>query len=135
MIGSCHKRGWRQTLFLVGSLSIVPTITTLSIGVVQDWGIAFACASGMLGPVMAWSIDWVLTKRAYRRDPNRLAAFRIKAFASKMVFFGIYVTGVLSLLQLSVTPFVIGFTSSFIVVFIAEAFMLKRLFNNNIKVA
>ena len=126
MIGSCHKHAWISTTSFIATVAILAATS--------GWGIALACASGMLGPVMAWNVDWVLTKRAYRRDLNHLTAFRVKAFASKMVFFGIYVTGMLSLLQVSVMPFVIGFTSSFIAVFITEAYMLKRLVDNNVKV-
>tara|TARA_B100001123_G_scaffold451002_1_gene625859 strand:- start:3291 stop:3674 length:384 start_codon:yes stop_codon:yes gene_type:complete len=126
MIGSCHKHAW------ISAISFITTVAILA--ATSGWGIVLACASGMLGPVLAWNVDWVLTKRAYRKDLNHFTAFRVKAFASKMVFFGIYVTGMLSLLQLSTMPFVIGFTSSFIAVFITEAYMLKRLVDNNIKV-
>ena len=126
MIGSSHKHTWISTTSFITIVAILAATF--------GWGIAFACASGMLGPVMAWNVDWVLTKRAYRKDLNHFTAFRLKAFASKMIFFGIYVTGALSLLQLSSMPFVIGFTSSFLAVFITEAYMLKRLFHNNLKV-
>ena len=79
MIGSCHKHAWISTTSFIATVAILAATS--------GWGIALACASGMLGPVMAWNVDWVLTKRAYRRDLNHFTAFRVKAFASKMVFF------------------------------------------------
>ena len=55
---------------------------------------------GMLGPLAMVVGSWVLMERAYRRNPDRLTAVMVAAFAGKLVFFGAYVAVMLRLLSL-----------------------------------
>jgi hypothetical protein len=83
---------------------------------------------GMAGPLLVAGASWVLAERTWRRQPERLTAVMIAAFAGKMVFFAAYVALMLSVLSLRPVPFVASFTISFITLHLAEALALRRLF-------
>jgi hypothetical protein len=73
---------------------------------------------------------WMVMEQTYRRDPARLTAVMIAAFAGKLVFFGAYVAVMLGLLAVRPIPFVVSFTSYFIGLYLIEALYLRRLFAN-----
>ena len=83
---------------------------------------------GVLGPLLVASATGVMAERTYRRHPERLTGLMIKAFAGKMVFFGAYVAAMVGLLSMRAMPFVISFTTSFVVLHLTEALYLRRLF-------
>jgi hypothetical protein len=83
---------------------------------------------GMGGPLLVASGSWVMTERTWRRQPERLTAVMMTAFAGKLVFFAAYVALMLSVLSLRPVPFVISFTSYFIGLHLVEALSLRRLF-------
>jgi len=83
---------------------------------------------GMLGPLAAVVVSWVVAERTYRASPERLTAVMITAFAAKMVFFGTYVAVMLKVLALRPNPFVASFTGHFIGLYGMEALYLRRLF-------
>ena len=83
---------------------------------------------GMLAPLAAAVVTWVLISRTYRARPERLTPLMIKAFAAKMVFFGAYVTLMLTVFALRPVPFAISFTIYFIALHLIEAMFLQRLF-------
>ena len=83
---------------------------------------------GMLGPLAMVIGSWVLMERAYRRNPDRLTAVMVAAFAGKLVFFGAYVAVMLRVLSLRPRTFVASFTSYFIALYLIEALYLRRLF-------
>ena len=83
---------------------------------------------GMLGPLAMVSGSWVLMERAYRRNPQRLTAVMVAAFAGKLVFFGAYVAVMLRVLSLRPRTFVASFTGYFIALYLIEALYLRRLF-------
>jgi hypothetical protein len=86
-----------------------------------------AVVFGALGPLLvAWG-SWKLAERTWRREPHRLTGVMIAAFAGKLVFFGVYVAVMLSVLSLRPVPFVASFTTSFIALHLAEALALRRL--------
>lgn len=82
---------------------------------------------GCVGPLLVAAASWVVAERTWRRDPERLTAVMMAAFAGKMVFFAAYVAFMLSVLSLPPPPFVVSFTLSFIALHLVEAFALKRL--------
>lgn len=82
---------------------------------------------GMIGPLAVASGTWVLMERTFRRRPERLTSLMVKAFAGKMVFFGVYVALMVSVLSLRPVPFMVTFTASFIALHLIEAFCLRRL--------
>jgi hypothetical protein len=85
---------------------------------------------GMLGPLLAATISWVLSDRTFRRNPVRLTSVMIQAFMAKIVFFGLYVALMLRGLGQPVTPFMISFTTYFIALHFAQALLLRRLFTS-----
>jgi len=82
---------------------------------------------GMLGPLAMVIGSWILMERAYRRNPQRLTAVMVAAFAGKLVFFGAYVAVMLRVLSLGPRTFVASFTSYFIALYLIEALYLRRL--------
>jgi hypothetical protein len=83
---------------------------------------------GMLAPLAAAVVTWVLVSRTYRARPERLTPLMIKAFGVKMVFYGAYVTLMLTTMGLRPVPFAISFTVYFIALHLIEAMFLQRLF-------
>ena len=47
----------------------------------------------MFAPLIVVSATWALTERPYRADPQRLTWVTISAFAGKLVFFGVVLSG------------------------------------------
>jgi hypothetical protein len=89
---------------------------------------AVAVLLGMLAPLLAVSVSWVLTERTYKRDPQRLNGLMINAFGAKMLFFGGYVWLVLGIVGVRPVPFVVSFTGYFIALYSTEALLMRRLF-------
>lgn len=85
-------------------------------------------ALGMLAPLAAATVSWVLTERTYTRDPKRLTGLMMAGFAAKMVFFGAYVAIVLKVVGARPVPFVASFTGYFIAMYVIEALLMRRLF-------
>ena len=85
---------------------------------------------GMVAPLAATIGTWVMVERTYRWRPERLTPLMVMAFGGKMVFFGAYVTVMLTVLTLRPAPFVISFTAYFIALYAIEAFCLRRLFES-----
>jgi hypothetical protein len=83
---------------------------------------------GMLGPLGAVGVSWVLTERMFKRDPQRLTALMIGAFGAKMLFFGVYVAVMLEVVRVHPMPFVASFTGYFIALYVTEALLMRRLF-------
>jgi hypothetical protein len=72
-------------------------------------------------------VSWVAYIKAHEAAPERLTRVMITAFALKLMFFGVYVTVAMRVLDLRATPFVVSFTSAFIALHAMEAFSLRRL--------
>jgi hypothetical protein len=94
----------------------------------SGWAAGVEVLLGMLAPLAAVSVSWVLTERAYRRDPAGLMPLMMSAFAAKVVFFGGYVALMLKVVGLRPVPFVVSFTSYFIALYLIEALLMRRLF-------
>jgi hypothetical protein len=90
---------------------------------------------GMLGPLVATTTSWVLSDRTYRRNPLRLTAVMIQAFMAKIVFFGLYVAIMLRVLGVQLVPFMVSFTIYFVVLYFAQALLLRRLFAAGMRAA
>jgi hypothetical protein len=86
---------------------------------------------GMLAPLAGAVSTWVLVARTYPARPQLLTALMVVAFAAKLVFFGVYVTIMLAVLDLRPVPFVVSFTTYFIALHLFEALCLQRLFAGN----
>ena len=83
---------------------------------------------GMLAPLGAAGVSWVLTERTYKRDPQQLTGVMIGAFGVKMLFFGAYVALMIKVVGVHPVPFVASFTGYFIALYLTEALLMRRLF-------
>jgi hypothetical protein len=119
----------RQIFWMVGASGA----SCLAIGLLMPRQAGIAVAFGMFGPLAATSISWMLAERTFRKQPEALTQVMIGSFVAKMVFFGVYVTVMLRVLMLTPVPFVVSFTSYFIVLYLIEAFLLKRLFGRGMR--
>jgi hypothetical protein len=115
---------WWMVGASIGSWIVVALIP----GLAHDREVLF----GMLAPLAGAALTWVLVARTYTSRPQLLTSLMVAAFAGKLVFFGAYVTIMLSVLSLSPLPFVISFTTYFIGLHVFEALCLQRLFAGNI---
>ena len=84
-------------------------------------------AWGIAGPLTSAIVSWVAYVRANQAAPERLTRVMITAFALKLMFFSVYVTAAMRVLDLRAAPFVVSFTSAFIALHAMEAFSLRRL--------
>ncbi|MCE2539015.1 MAG: hypothetical protein J4G16_01115 [Acidobacteria bacterium] len=83
---------------------------------------------GLLAPLAVTLGSWRMMERAYRRSPEQLARLMVRAFVGKLVLFGIYVTLAVGVLALDAAWFIGSFAISFVVLHLAEAVELQRLF-------
>ena len=83
---------------------------------------------GMLAPLGAAGVSWVLIERTYKRDPQRLTSLMIGAFGVKMLFFGAYVALMLQVVGVHLVPFIVSFTGYFVALYLTEALLMRRLF-------
>ena len=83
---------------------------------------------GVIGPLVAVAVTWVLVSRTFRRDPARVTNVMLGAFFAKVVFFAAYVIVLIKVLAVDPVPFVVSFAVSFIALYALEAVMLARLF-------
>ena len=84
-------------------------------------------AWGIAGPLISATVSWVVYVRANAAAPERLTRVMITAFALKLMFFSVYVTVAMRVLDLRAAPFVVSFSSAFIALHAMEAFSLQRL--------
>ena len=85
---------------------------------------------GMVGPLLAACATWIAVERMHAVAPERVMSVMLTAFMAKMMFFGVYVAGMLRGLELRRTPFVVSFTIFFVALYAMEALFLKRLFES-----
>ncbi len=83
---------------------------------------------GLAAPLAVVLGSWRSMERAYRRGPEQLARLMVRAFVGKLVLFGIYVTLAVGVLALDTAWFIGSFAISFVVLHLAEAAQLQRLF-------
>ena len=84
-------------------------------------------AFGIAGPLTSAAVSWVAYVRANAAAPERLTRVMMTAFALKLIFFSVYVTAAMRVLDLRAAPFVVSFASAFIALHAMEAFSLQRL--------
>ena len=91
-------------------------------------GAALEVLLGMAGPVVVGVGSLVLMDRTYKRSPELLTRLMVRAFLAKLVVFGLYMTGAVSMLSLDAIWFAGSFTAAFVGLHLAEAIHLQRLF-------
>lgn len=90
---------------------------------------------GMVGPLAAAGLTWVLAQRTQAACPERLTGVLIKALVGKMVFFGVYVIVMVRVLAVRPIPFMVSFTGFFIGLYVMEALFLRRLFADSMRMS
>jgi hypothetical protein len=83
---------------------------------------------GMLGPLVSAQATWLVVARTAAAAPVKVTGVMVTGLAVKMVFFGVYVAGMLKGAGVRPVPFVISFAASFIALHAMEAGFLRRLF-------
>ena len=83
---------------------------------------------GMVGPLVSALATWIVVARTAAAAPARVTGVMVTGLAVKMVFFGVYVAGMLKGAGLRPVPFVVSFAASFIALHAMEAGFLRRLF-------
>lgn len=116
----------RQALAPFSTLAVLSVASALI--AIAVFGLTSEILAGLLGPLAATTISLMLTEQTFRRHPERVTALMVKGFAAKFVFFGAYVWVVLTVLALRPLPFVVSFTSYFVILYLVEAVCLSRLF-------
>jgi hypothetical protein len=86
---------------------------------------------GMLAPLAATAVSWVLIERTFKRDPRQLTGLMIGAFGAKMLFFGAYVAVMFTVIGVHPVPFIASFTGYFIALYLTEALLMRRMFGAN----
>jgi hypothetical protein len=84
--------------------------------------------AGLLGPLVAVLVTWVMVSRTFRRDPARVTNLMLGAFLAKLLFFAAYVIVMIKVLAVEPVAFAVTFTAAFIALYAIEALMLARLF-------
>jgi len=102
-------------------------LSWLTIAALVDQRARTATLFGMIAPLGVAVASWLMSVRAWRRDPETLTSVMIGAFVGKMVFFGVYVAAVLKGLAVAPIPFVVSFAGYFIALHLAEAMALRSM--------
>lgn len=82
---------------------------------------------GMMGPLISAIVSWIVMQRQHRKKPQGMTRLLIKAFAAKMIFFGIYIAFFLVIELVRPIPFVVSFAGYYIALHIVEAIGLRHL--------
>src|SRR5919109_1444397 len=82
---------------------------------------------GMLAPLAVVAASWLVMERVYRFRPQQLNSVMMAAFATKLVFFGVYVAIAIGVFGVRPIPFVLSLTIYFVALHLIEAILLKRL--------
>jgi len=111
-----------------GWMIAASVVSSLTAGMIAGRPTVADVLLGMLAPLAAVGVSWVLIERTYRRDPERLTPLMIGAFGVKILFFGAYTAVMLTVVGLHPLPFVASFTVYFIALYLTEALLMRRLF-------
>jgi hypothetical protein len=83
---------------------------------------------GIVGPLASALVTWIVVARTAAAAPEKVTGVMVIGLAVKMVFFGVYVAGMLKGAELRPVPFVVSFAGAFIALHAMEAMFLRRLF-------
>lgn len=82
---------------------------------------------GMLGPLVAVAVSWLVTERAHRLNPVGVGQLLVAAFAVKMLFFGGYIAVATQVLRLELVAFTTSFVVYFIALYVVQAVLMRNL--------
>jgi hypothetical protein len=110
----------------IGWLCAAAALSWMAATVLLDRASASAVLLGIIGPFAAVVATWLAVESAARRDLARVTPVMFKAFAVKLVFFGVYVAIVVKTAGVPPIPFVVSFTTCFVAFYVVEALCLQR---------
>ena len=114
----------KPLITMVGAGLLVGLMATSLLGM----PVVLETALGTLGPLVAACGSWIVIERTMKREPSQVTPMMLKLFAVKMLFFGAFVVSAVLGLHLRPVPFMVSFTSAFVVMYLLEALYLQRLF-------
>jgi hypothetical protein len=120
----------KALLWMGGAGLVIWLVATTALGAQASLG---ETALGVAGPLAATCGSWLLIVRTMRRDPTQVTPLMMKSFAAKLLFFGLYVVLMVTVLKLRPVPFIVSFTSAFITLYLIEAVYLQRLFAEGLR--
>jgi hypothetical protein len=119
----------KPVLSMVGVSLLVWLVATALLG----RGAIVETALGALGPLAAAVGSWLVIERTMRRDPTQVTPLMMKLFAGKMLFFGLYLVLAVVSAGMRPVPFMVSFTSAFVMLYLIEALYLQRLFADGLR--
>lgn len=96
-------------------------------------GLAGPVVGGVVGPLAAVVVTWLVVVRTFRRDPAGLPRVMVGAFMVKALFFVAYVVVMVRVAGLPAQAFGLSFVTCFIALYAVEAALLARLFRVGLK--
>lgn len=114
----------KPLITMVGAGLLVGLMATSLLGM----PVVLETTLGTLGPLVAACGSWIVIERTMKREPSQVTPMMLKLFAVKMLFFGAFVVSAVLGLHLRPVPFMVSFTSAFVVMYLLEALYLQRLF-------
>jgi hypothetical protein len=114
----------KPLITMVGAGLLVGLMATSLLGM----PVVLETTLGTFGPLVAACGSWIVIERTMKREPTQVTPMMLKLFAVKMLFFGAFVVSAVLGLHLRPVPFMVSFTSAFVVMYLLEALYLQRLF-------
>ena len=87
-----------------------------------------------LGMFLPWIISLISiskTHSVYNIDPDKLIKQRTTAMLMKMLYYGLLLIIIFTFISFNPLPFIISFTSYFLMLHLTEAYVLKSFINNS----
>ncbi len=85
---------------------------------------------GMALPLLITLFSISKIKSIYNKNPEGVTSFMMKAFAGKMILYGIFFITIFSFYSFHQLSFVISFAGYFIALYVIEAVLLNSTFKN-----
>ena len=127
-------RASKNGLEIVSLMWVAVSVSMVSSAFIATYvmpAVATEVLVGMAGPVVVAVGSIMMMDRVSRRTPEGLTRLLIRAFVSKMVVFGLYVTLATVLMSLDVVVFVVSFTMYFVLLYLVETFYVYQLCVSN----
>lgn len=127
-------RASKNGLEIVSLMWVAVSVSMVSSAFIATYvmpAVATEVLVGMAGPVVVAVGSIMMMDRVSRRNPEGLTRLLIRAFVSKMVVFGLYVTLATVLMSLDVVAFVVSFTMYFVLLYLVETFYVYQLCVSN----
>lgn len=111
------------------------TTVSTTIGCILIWGamslvvsgLSLEIGLGMIAPLVVAVVSMQQIEQIHAGSPGNVTRYLLKAFAVKMVLFGVYVGLVIGILTVQPIPFIASFVSFFIGLHGIEALQLHGL--------